>query len=158
MTIPQEYFIPYLLSNTIALVLLLAAWRAPRWTRWTMALVFLVAGCTNAWIANTTPQDYLSYASLAITAYRRFIEGWFAQHIQVVVTLIAVGQLTVALLLALPRKWRRLGVLGGMLFFVAIAPLGIGSAFPCSIILAITLFLIDRHDRQSPGAAQSLHI
>jgi len=141
----QEYLIPILISNIIALVLLLAAWKAPRWARWSFVIIFLAAGAFNAFTASTTPEAYLTYGEMAIPVYQDFINGWFADNAQTLVTLIAIGQVVVALLLAWHGVWFRLGVVGGIIFLLAIAPLGVGSAFPCSVILATALIVLYWH-------------
>ncbi len=141
----QEYFIPYLASNAIAILVLWAAWRVPRWARWSMIFIFLAASIVNAYTANTAPESYITYAPMAMPIYRTFINGWFAGHVQWMVSLIAIGQLTVAFLLSLRGFWFKLGALGGIIFLVSIAPLGVGSAFPCSLILAFSLYLLYRY-------------
>lgn len=146
----QEYLIPFLVSNVIALLLLLTAWRAPRWARWSFVIIFLAAGAFNAITAANTPEAYLTYAEMALPVYRNFILGWFAENAQLMVTLIAIGQVAVALLLSLHGTWFKLGIIGGIVFLLAIAPLGVGSAFPCSLLLAIALYLVYRHyDREN---------
>lgn len=141
----QEYFIPYLISNLIAILILLVAWKAPRWARWSIVLIFIWASAVNAYTANTTPEVYLEYAPMAIPIYRSFINGWFAAHVQMMVTLIAIGQLTIALLLSLKGFWFNLGILGASIFLLAIAPLGVGSGFPFSLIMVAALFLLYKY-------------
>ena len=34
------------------------------------------------------------------------------------------------------------GAVGAIIFLVAIAPLGVGSAFPCTVIMAIALYIL----------------
>ncbi|HMO41275.1 MAG TPA: hypothetical protein PKC76_18050 [Saprospiraceae bacterium] len=142
----QVYLLPYLFSNAIALLILLAAWKSPRWARWSLVFLFLAASIFNAYTASTTPEVYLTYGEMSIPLYTRFIYGWFADHAQLMVTLIAIGQLTVALLLSLHGRWRSLGMFGGIIFLMAIAPLGLGSAFPCSLLLAAALLILYRHE------------
>jgi len=35
-----------------------------------------------------------------------------------------------------------LGILGGIIFLVAISPLGVGSAFPSTLLMAVSLVLL----------------
>ncbi len=136
----QEYLIPLLISNAVAILILIAAFKAPRWARWSIVLLFLWASFTNAYMATTKPQVYLDYAPMAIPLYRSFILGWFAEHVRVMVTLIAIGQLTIAVLMSLRGIWLNLGMLGASIFLLAIAPLGVGSAFPFSLIMVAALY------------------
>lgn len=81
------------------------------------------------------------------SAYAHFITGWFSRHIQDVVLAIALGQFAIAVLLIQRRPWRVLGVLGAMVFLLAIAPLGVGSAFPFSLIFIAAIVVMDRRRR-----------
>lgn len=144
MTYLQAYLVPYLISNIIALFLLWLSWKAPRWARWSFVLIFIWAGSVNTYTSLTTPDVYLEYAQMAIPLYRSFILGWFVDHVQFMVLPIATGQFLIALFLALGGKWLKIGVIGGIIFLFAIMPLGVGSGFPCTLILAIALFSMYR--------------
>ncbi|HPF67714.1 MAG TPA: hypothetical protein PLC20_08575, partial [Flavobacteriales bacterium] len=62
---------------------------------------------------------------------------------------IAFGQGLVALGLLGRGMLRRIAAIGGIVFLVAIAPLGVGSAFPSSLLLALGLFLSVFRKRRS---------
>lgn len=140
----QLYLVPFLISNGIAIFLIWLSWKAPKISRWAFVLLFLWASGTNLYIANSTPKVYLDYAPMASALYRSFILGWFASHIQLMVSTIAVGQFLVGFFLILGKNWLRLGAIGGIIFLLAIMPLGVGSGFPCPLFLAIALFLVYR--------------
>lgn len=143
--IPEEYLLPYSISNAVAIVLIFIAWKWPRVARYLFVLMFAAAAVVNLKTANTTPEVYLEYASLALLPfYANFINGWFAQHAQLMVSIIAVGQALIAFFLLLPNFWRRLGLLGAALFLTAIIPLGVGSAFPFSIWCLVALWFVWR--------------
>lgn len=143
--VPREFLAPYLVSNLIALVMLGLAWRRPRVARWLMVAVFAWAAGTNARFALVSPEVYLEYATLTPSAlYRTFIEGWFAAHVAPMVLAIAAGQALIAVFLAGPRAARWAGVLGAVVFLAAIAPLGVGSAFPFSLIFGAAIVLMHR--------------
>jgi hypothetical protein len=38
----------------------------------------------------------------------------------------------------------RIGAVGAMVFLISIAPLGVGSAFPCTLVMALGLFFLLR--------------
>jgi len=100
-------------------------------------LLFLWAGCWNTYLANAHPEEYLTYAPLAYsTAYRSFILGYFASHVTTIVGAIALGQLSIALLVAGRGRAVQLGLLGAIVFLLAIVPLGVGSGFPATVIMA----------------------
>jgi hypothetical protein len=156
--VPREYLLPYLISNFVALAILgLAFWR-PRIVKWTWVVIFLWAATMNTLTATREPWQYLLYGALTPSdTYRAFIEGWFSRHVTEMVLSIAVGQVAIAYLLA-RGDGRRLGVLGASVFLLAIAPLGVGSAFPFSLTAVASLLVMEwklgrgRRRESSPAA------
>ena len=136
----SEYIVPYTVSNLISLTLVFTAFKWPRLTRGLFVLIFLAAGMVNMYTALTTPEDYLFYRDYTLLEiYRSFIDGVFSQHTRVIVCAIATGQLTISVLLARSGLPLNMAVIGGVIFFIAIAPLGIGSALPAPLLLAAAL-------------------
>ena len=156
--IPEQYLVMYLAANLIALAILVLAFWRPRIVRWVWVAIFVWAASVNTMTAAASPWEYLAYGALTpSTLYRQFIEGWFSTHIQPVVLTIAVGQLIVAILLSRAGAVRTLGVAGAAVFLLAIAPLGIGSGFPFSLIAIASLVVMERRLRpmlapESPAA------
>ena len=142
MRIPAEVVGPYLVSNLVGLALLVAVVHWPSFVRWSLVVIFLGAGLLNAVTALRTPAAYVNFADLAIAPYARFIQGWFADHVRLVVLPIAAGQLAIGLLLATGGRALRCGVAGAVVFLLAIAPLGAGSAFPLSLFLSSAALII----------------
>lgn len=143
----QEYWIPWLISNVIAILILVAAIRKPKLARLLFALIFAWACWLNYTTAHNSPQEYLEYASLTpVTMYQDFIDGWFREHITAMVTFISIGQGLIALGMFLKGWLVRIAAIGAIIFFLAIAPLGIGSAFPFSIFTIIALYFILKKD------------
>jgi hypothetical protein len=142
----RAYLYPYLVSNGIALLVLVLAFRRPNWARFATIGLFAWAFTVNARIALWHPQDYQGFGELALLpAYRDFIYGWFRDHTAWLLLPIAIGQLAIAILL-IPKSTmlRRLGVVGAALFLLAIAPLGVGSAFPFSLTYIAALIVMER--------------
>ena len=143
--LPSEFLGPYLGSNIISAALVVAAVKWPRVTRVLFVIIFLAAGIFNAYTAITEPEAYLMYDDMAVLdVYRNFITGVFSSHTQVIVLAIAIGQLSIAALLCGDNRFLKMGVAGGVIFFVAIIPLGVGSAFPASLFMAIAIVLMWR--------------
>lgn len=140
----EAYIIPYLISNGVALLILWAAWRKPILARFLFFLLFAWACVTNFTMAWTNPNDYLLYSAMAISVYRDFIEGWFSDHIVLMVSLIAFGQGLIAIGMILRNQWVRIACWGAIIFLMAIAPLGVGSGFPFSITASVAAWLILR--------------
>jgi hypothetical protein len=139
----NDFLIPYAVSNLIGLLLLWLNWKRPRAGLIVFGMIFLLAGIFNFYTASTTPEDYQQYASWAIiNFYVEFITGFFRDHAEVIVKVIAMGQILIgALLLTKKGRMKLPAVIGGILFFIAIAPLGLGSALPATLIMALGLFM-----------------
>ena len=134
-----------IIANLLAVFLLLASLYRPRVCRVLFFLLFLWAAVTNCVTLLQSPLVYLEYADLTWSAvYRDFIRGWFAEHIRLFVGIIVICQGLIAISLLLKGWIYTLGSIGGMLFLLAILPLGVGSGFPCSAIMSVSLFILLR--------------
>jgi len=143
--IPSDYLGPFIVTNTVSVALIVLAIVRPRATRTIFVVIFLAAGAFNAYTALSQPEVYLAYGSLAIFGfYRDFIEGFFSRHTEAIILTIALGQLAVGVLLTRHGRLFDLGTFGGVLFLVAIAPLGIGSALPSTLLMAGALIVMWR--------------
>lgn len=102
----REWLIPYIISNIVFALSIVAAIKRPMWARIFLAGFFLWAAYINSTLAIRSPETYLTYATLdALPIYSQFINGFFAEHITVFVVGIAVGQLLIALGLMLNKFW-----------------------------------------------------
>ena len=144
----QTYLIAYIISNTLAIIYFIAALKSPRVSRLLFLILFAWASYINWHTVIQTPKDYLNYADLTfLKVYKTFISGWFSDHLQIAVGFIATAQMLIAVSL-LTRGWiYRISLIGGVIFLLAIIPLGIGSAFPCTLLLAIALGLLGSQDQ-----------
>lgn len=139
----KEYWIPWLASNGIALVLLWMAFKKQTIARWLFVVLFGWAFWINLKTAHQHPEDYLNYAVFTpFGPYRDFIIGWFSERITVIVSAIAIGQGAIALGMLLKGVLLQIACIGAIVFLLSIAPLGIGSGFPAPIIAAIGVYLI----------------
>jgi hypothetical protein len=139
----SEYKIPYLISNTVFLLSVYAALKKPLLARIFFILLFLWASYTNFTTALNTPEAYLEYGKLSLLKiYEDIISGYFADHTPAIVSAIAFLQFIIAALLTLEGYMFDAGCIGGIIFGLAIAPLGVGSAFPSTVFMAIALFIL----------------
>ena len=138
----DEYIIPYLISQVVSIIILIAAWKRTRWARWLFSALFLWASATNMYIGLTDPDSYLDNERFAIPLYQDFINGWFSHYNHIIIPLIAVGQFFIAVGMLLHKWWVKLACIGSIIFLLSIAPLMIGSAFPFSITVSIAAVLI----------------
>jgi len=146
----KEWLFPYIISNIVFGLSIVAALAKPMWVRIFLAGFFLWASYINSVSAIMSPEIYLTYARLdALPFYSRFINGFFSQHITPFVCTIAAGQFMIFLGMTLGKTFTKLACIGGIIFGFAIAPLGVGSAFPATVSMAIAFFILlkkDPHD------------
>jgi hypothetical protein len=132
-----DILIPYLISNMVAVLLAICSWRWPVSGRLLYVLLFGGACWFNLTTGIHTPEVYLSFAHVAfLQVYRTFITGYFFEHIPFFIFFIAIGQGLISISLLLKGALFKTGALGAIIFLVSIAPLGMGSAFPSTLIMA----------------------
>ena len=137
------YRIPYLISNGVALFMLFLAVAHVKWGRRAYATLFLWAAWMNASVAWNDPISYLRFADLTFSEfYRDFMLNTFAPDIQRYMAAVAVLLGLTALGITVGGIWRVIASIGGILFFLIVAPFGVGSALRCTLILALGLFII----------------
>lgn len=113
--------------------------------RLVFVLIFLYASYINTKTAILDPEDYLNYAAFAPFAfYKDFIYGFFSRHITEIVCFIAFCQLLIAVGFTTKEKMLVWSGWGAIIFLVSIAPLGAGSGFPSTLILALAVYMIIR--------------
>lgn len=145
----EQFMLPVILSNLVAVVLALSSYNFPRFMRFIWGLIFILAGIVNLITVYNEPGIYVdTFGPPAIECYQKVIYGPFSTRVAVYVTLIATAQIVVGGLIWSGRFWYYLGLTGGILFMLAIAPLGVGSAFPATVIMAIGLMVMMRKKRK----------
>lgn len=138
----QEYLLPYLISQSVSLIILIAAWKRTRWARWLFSILFLWASGINMYLGFTDPDSYLDNARFAIPLYQDFINGWFSKYNHIIIPLIAVGQFFIATGILLHGWWVKLACIGSIMFLLGISPLMVGAAFPFSLTVSVAAVLI----------------
>jgi len=139
----KNYLLPYIISNVLSALCIAGAIRKPIWTRIFLAAFFLWASYINSSSAIKSPEIYLDYGRLSdVPVYKNFIYGFFSGHIRQFIIPVAVGQFFIFAGLVLNKIWTKLACMGGIVFGLAIAPLGVGSAFPATVLMAIAFFIL----------------
>ncbi|SFD83151.1 hypothetical protein SAMN05518672_103409 [Chitinophaga sp. CF118] len=145
------FFQPYMIANMIAMIMILIAITKPVFGRVLLSFIFMAAAFINAVIVFSHPEVYRTYASMtALISYENFINGSFSDHTVAYVLAIAAGQLLVGLGLAKGGVSEIFALLGAIIFFLAIAPLGAGASFPCTIVLAIACMFMMKKRKEGP--------
>lgn len=142
----NEYLVPYITSQVISVIILIAAWKRTKLARVLFALIFFWASIINMYYGLQEPDIYLEYGELAIPLYRDFIYGWFSNYNHIIIPIIALGQMFIAVGMLLKGLFVKLACLGSILFLLSIAPLMVGSAFPFSITVSIAAYIIYKKD------------
>ncbi|WP_153797251.1 hypothetical protein [Foetidibacter luteolus] len=136
------YLLLLIISNVAALLMIVLAVKWPRISRMVLATLFGWACYINWKTSQLTPQVYLEYGNLAWTPfYREFINGWFAGNIKLAVGGIATCQGLIALGLLAGGRLLKIAGTGAILFLLAIIPLGVGSGFPATLLMAIAMLV-----------------
>jgi hypothetical protein len=137
-----EYFFPYVITHLIAILLIVICYKRPNTGKVAWGIIFILAGIFNIFMVIRNPYAYLSYRDHAVEFYKFFIDGVFSSFTIFIVSLIGAGQILVGFFLLRKGKLFLLGILGGIVFLIAIAPLGIGSAFPSTLLMALSLMIL----------------
>jgi len=140
----QEYLFPWLLSNTISLILIGVCYKWSRAGNIIWAFVFFLAGLFNGFTSIQNPEAYQIYATSSVPLYRDIIHGIFAENTELIVLFIAITQLLISVILFVRGSLYKIALIAAIVFFVSISPLGIGSAFPAPLLMAISMLLLYR--------------
>ena len=137
-----EYLVPWIVSNLIGVLLLAVTYRKPQHAR--RAWGFLLAGpccIANAYVALTDSVGYQEYGVLAIPPMQRFIYSRLFSRPEFIVVPIAICQFVIGieLLFGDSVRRRKVALTGIIVFFLGLTTLGVGSAFPSSLLYALTM-------------------
>lgn len=139
----QLYVILLLISNAIAILQLVAAFKWPRLARLSFFILFAWACWMNWTTSQQTPDAYLDYANLTWSHwYSNFIHGWFAQHIPLAVGTVATCQGLIAVAMLLKGVVFKAGCIAAIIFLLCIVPFGVGSGFPATVIMAAAVVVL----------------
>lgn len=140
----QDYTsLPYIISNVVAVFIVVSAITWVTVARVMLSAIFIGAFGLNLFTAITDPTAYLEFGYLTTNElYRSTIFGSFSRHIQFYVCLIAAGQLFIGVFIAFKGRLMSIAMTGGLLFLLAISPLGYGAAFPATAIMALAFVIL----------------
>ena len=137
------YLVAYIISNLVAVLLLVLSLKQPRLTRLLFLALFIWASWTNWGTVLKQPAVYVDYADFAfLQVYKIFITGWFSEHIVFSVGFIATCQALIGISMMLKGWLYKAGIIGGCIFLIAIFPFGVGSAFPATLAMAAALGIL----------------
>jgi len=133
----------YLIANVISLVVLIMAVFWPVIARYLLTLIFIGAAFFNAIMAIREPELFMVYGAMTTSSvYEQFIYGAFHENITAIVVSISICQLVTGIFIASRNALLKPGLLAATIFLLAIAPLGAGSAFPSTVLLAVAAVIL----------------
>ena len=138
----KEVWIPFTVTNVSSIILISICYRWPKIGKIVWGIMFILAGMFNFYTSISDPQAYLGYSRGAIGLYQKFIEGFFSANIVWIIGLISSCQILIGIFLFTKKTLFLLGTAGGIVFLLAISPLGLGSAFPATLLMAFSLVLL----------------
>ncbi|MDB5246684.1 MAG: hypothetical protein JWQ40_1078 [Segetibacter sp.] len=140
-----QIIVTYIISNLVAITFFTVSLKWKQVARVLFAALFFWAAWTNWSVAQTNPDFYLNYSKYAISIYQDIIVGTFLDHMKPIVSFIALCQLLIAIGLLYGGIFLKTACIGGIIFLVAISPLGIASAFPSGLIWSAGLFVLYKY-------------
>jgi hypothetical protein len=140
----SQYLVPILIANGLGVVFVILALFKPNLARWIAGVAFVAAGVVDAVIAVRDPLLWVRVLGPnAWGVYKDLVNSVLAQVPTRLELTIAAWQLLVGgLILSKSRPYIRLGCGAAAWFLVMIAPLGIYSAFPSSLIVAAGMLVL----------------
>jgi hypothetical protein len=139
--------LPLFLANALSVAFFILALYWPDRARRIAGGGFVVASLVNATLAVFNPQIYVRvFGPYAVGIYKDVIYGLLAKATTRLVLALAVWQLIVAAIILInSTEYVRLGCVAMAIFFLGVSPLGVGSAFPSTLILAAGMLVLVRH-------------
>lgn len=158
MLFDPTWAVPHVVSLLLATAFLVTAVIKPLRARMWYAGLFAYAALVNTAVTVYKPESYLGNARyVLLDSYRTFILGWFSEHIVLVVASIALCQALICAGLIRGGWVARAALLAAITFFIAIAPLGVASAFPSSLIWAAGAAWLLNHGERTRLSRATLH-
>lgn len=144
-----EFLVPYIISQIVAIAILITSVKSTRWARILFSVLFFWAFGINMYLGITNPDSYLNNARFALPIYRDFINGWFSHYNHIVIPVIACGQLLIAIGMLLNNWWIKWACIGSIIFLLSISPLMVASAFPFSFVVSAAALVILKRDERN---------
>jgi hypothetical protein len=142
----SDLLLPLFVANAVSVAFFVLALYRPDAARVIAGVGFILAGLVNFALALIDPQIYVrGFGPHAMGVYKDVIYGILAQGPGRLILAIAVWQLLVGGVTLVKRsEFVKLGCLAMTCFLVGISPLGVGSGFPSTLILAAATVVLLR--------------
>jgi hypothetical protein len=139
---------PWFISNSVGFALLwislLDERSGTQVARRSWGALMVTAGVVNSFFLWTDPKVYIEFGVLAIPTLQRFIYSKYFLNPTYLVGPIIICQWAIGIIM-LQRNPKpailRMALFGAIIWFLGITPLGLGSAFPSSLVYASTMLV-----------------
>jgi hypothetical protein len=140
---PDYASLPYVFTNAVAVLLVITAMVWPTIARGIFSSMFVAAFAFNLFTAFYKPSAYLYFAEHTTSGfYKSIILGPFSDHVTLYIMLISLCQLYIGVFISYKGRLMQIAMFGGIIFLIAISPLGYGAAFPSTLIMASGLVIL----------------
>jgi hypothetical protein len=137
------YAVMLLVSNLAAILFLVSSIKLPRLGRALYGLLFISTGLVNWLTAMNNPEAFLDYRNFSVIQYfHTFVDGWFKQNELLVVASVAILMFLIALGLQLRGIVFKIAAVLGITFLMSPLLLGVGAAFPATVIFAFGVYFL----------------
>lgn len=138
-----DYLLPWFISNMVGFAILWIAIPYPVLGRKIWGFLLVVASAVNTYQMLTNQYGYIEFGVLAIPPLQSFIYSSFFSSPAHFVLPIALCQFLIGLILMYSQTtWLlKASLTGAIFFFFGISFLGMGSAFPSSLVYASTMMI-----------------
>lgn len=155
------YWSAVIVSNGIALLLLYLSWKRPLIARLGILTLLAWAGFANWMMTTSIFGHFPADANITFSIIDAGpAHHWFANHGSTAIRSIASCQWLIALSLLMPPNIRKAGAFAGIFLLFLIAPIGFGTPFPFTFLIAVALYAITTEnkakERKAEGFAQEL--
>lgn len=137
-----EYLPNWAVSNLVGLLLLSMSFYIPSLSRKTWGFLMVLASAVNTYMMLTDPECYHDFGVLAVPPMQRFIYSRYYARPELIVLPIAFCQFLIGVELFFDEKsyrFRKIALGSAITFFIGLVFLGVGSAFPSSLLYAFTM-------------------
>ena len=137
-----EYLPNWTVSNLVGLLLLVVSFYRPNFSRKSWGLLMVAASIVNTYMMIVDPTCYVEFGVLAVPPMQRFIYSQYYARPELIVLPIAFCQFLIGIELFFDEKshrLRKIAIASLITFFVGLVFLGLGSAFPSSLLYAFTM-------------------
>ena len=150
MAVPTAHVIPLVVYGMPLVGLFVLSLLKPNAGRIAYAMMFILVGCgINYTVSFAFPGSMQPWSEVALLPFYRTIMGtWLAPLGGFFWLATATYELAVALLLLSKGKWVKVGLVGGILFFLGITPIMV-MTFPSVIGVAGLAFLLTKEYNRS---------